>query len=94
MQPVPCLGVVRHPFEAASAVGFGAMQDGVNEDGSRRLFVEADAVVADAEAEFAGVALQLLDVAFAGAGEAIESGENAHGGLAVDAAHVGRWLAG
>jgi hypothetical protein len=35
------------------------MQNGVNEDGSGRLFVEADAVVADAEAEFAGVALQL-----------------------------------
>ena len=44
------------------------MQDGVNEDGSGRLFVEADAVVADAEAEFAGVSLQLLDVALAGAG--------------------------
>jgi hypothetical protein len=36
------------------------MQNGVNEDGSGQLFVEADAVIADAEAEFAGVALQLL----------------------------------
>jgi len=53
---------VRNPSDlplAVSAVGFGAMQNGVNEDGSGRLFVEADAVVADAEAEFAGVALQL-----------------------------------
>jgi hypothetical protein len=36
------------------------MQDGVNEDGSGRLFVEADAVVADAEAEFAGISLQFF----------------------------------
>ncbi len=32
----------------------------------RRLLVEADVVVADAEAEFAGVASQLLHVAFSG----------------------------
>ncbi len=65
------------------------MQNGVNEDGSGRLFVEADAVVADAKAEFAGVALQLLDVALASAGEAIESGENAHGSLAVEVGESG-----
>jgi hypothetical protein len=47
-------------FEGNSAVGFGAMQDGVNEDGTGRPFVEANAIVADAEAEFAGVSLELL----------------------------------
>ena len=39
-------------FERCSAVGFGAMEDGMDEECSGRFFVEADAVVTDAEAEF------------------------------------------
>ena len=65
------------------------MADGVDDEGVLRLFGEADAVVADAEAEFFGVALQLLDVALAGLGEAVEGGENPHGVGAVDAADIG-----
>jgi hypothetical protein len=71
------------------AVGFGAVADGVDDEGVLRFFGEADAVVADAEAKLFGVALQLLDVAFSGLGEAVEGGENAHGGGAVDAADIG-----
>ena len=76
---------------SGSAVGFGAVPYGVDDEGVLRLFGEADAVVADAEPEFFGVALELLDIAFAGLGEAVEGGENPHGRLAVDAAHVGAY---
>lgn len=53
------------------------------------FFGEADAVVADAESQLARVSLQLLDVAVARLGEAVETGEDAHGGVAVDAADIG-----
>src|SRR5471030_2016860 len=46
-------------------VGFGAMPYGVDDEGVVGFFGEADAVVADAEPEFFGVALQLLDVSLA-----------------------------
>ena len=38
---------------ARSAVGFGAVQDGVNVERAGRVFDEADAVVADAQAQLA-----------------------------------------
>ena len=44
------------------AVGFGAVADGVDDEGVVGFFGEADAVVADAEAKLFGVALELLDV--------------------------------
>ncbi len=65
------------------------MQDGVNVECAGRVLDEADAVIADAQAQIVGVAFELLDVALAGTGEAVQRGEDAHGGLAVDAAHVG-----
>ena len=65
------------------------MQDGVNVEGAGRVLDEADAIVADAQTQIVGVAFELLDVALAGAGEAVQRGENAHGGVAVDAAYVG-----
>ena len=71
------------------AVGFGAMPYGVDDEGVLGLFGEADAVVADAEPKLFGVALQLLDVALAGLGEAVERGENPHGVGAVDAPDIG-----
>ena len=40
------------------AVGFGAVADGVNDEGVLRLFGEADAVVSDAEPELFGVAFK------------------------------------
>ena len=46
------------------------MQNGVDMECSGRALGKAYAVVADAEAQHFGVALQLLDVAFAGASEA------------------------
>lgn len=71
-----------------SAVGFAAMKDSVNAESVRILFGEADAVVADAQAQFAGLSLELLHIAFAGLSKAVQRGEDAHGSLAVDAAHV------
>jgi len=65
------------------------MQRGMDEKRSGRFLGEADAVIADAEAEFAEVSLQFPDVALAGAGKAIQRGKDAHGGFAVDAAHIG-----
>jgi hypothetical protein len=53
------------------------------------FFSEAEAVIADAEAQLSGLSLKLLDVALAGLGEAMERGEDAHGGVAVETADVG-----
>jgi len=52
------------------------VQDGVNVECAGRVLDEADAVVADAQAQIVGVALELLDIALAGAGEVVERGEN------------------
>ena len=49
------------------------MLDGGDVQGIAEV-VEADAVVADAQAQIVGVAFELLDVALAGAGEAVERG--------------------
>jgi hypothetical protein len=43
------------------------VQDGVNVESAGRVLDEADAVVADAQAQIVGVAFELLDVALAGA---------------------------
>jgi hypothetical protein len=42
-----------------------------------------------AQSQLASVAFELLDVALAGAGEAIQCGEDAQGGVPLDAAHIG-----
>jgi hypothetical protein len=55
--------------ERASAVGFLAMEDRMDAQGAARFFGEADAVVADAKAQLAGLSLELLDVALVGLGE-------------------------
>jgi hypothetical protein len=56
------------------AVGFGTVPYGVDVEGVLGVFSEADAVVSYAESKFAGVSLQLLDVAFSGLGEAMAGG--------------------
>ena len=61
----------------------------MDDEGVVGLFGEADAVVSDAEAKLFGVALELLDIALAGLGEAVEGGENPHGVGAVDAERKG-----
>jgi len=47
---------------ARLVVGFGAVSYRVDDEGVMWFFGEADAVVSDAEAEFFGVSLALLDV--------------------------------
>ena len=53
------------------------MTDGMNAEGVIRFFGEADAVVADTEAQLAGLSLELLDVALASLGEAKKCGKDA-----------------
>jgi hypothetical protein len=72
-----------------SAIGFLAMTDGMNAEGVIRFFGEADAVVADTEAQLAGLSLELLDVALASLGEAKKCGKDAHGGVAIETTDVG-----
>jgi len=79
-------------FEPGSAVGFAAMEDAPDFEGVGDVDEEKP-VVGDAEPEFVAP-LKRLHVALAGAGEAVERGENAHGSLAVDAAHIGLGLLG
>jgi hypothetical protein len=52
------------------------MADGMDAQGVVRFSGEADAVVADAEAQLAGLSLELLDVALASLGEVKERGED------------------
>ena len=60
-----------------SSVGFSAVFDGGDVEGVA-VVVEADAVVADAEAELGRLdVLEALYVAFAGGGEVGQSAENA-----------------
>ena len=61
----------------------------MDDEGVVGFFGEAEAVVADAEPQLFGVALQLLDVALASLGEAVQGGQNPHGVGAVDAADIG-----
>jgi hypothetical protein len=77
------------PERIPSAVSILAMVDGMDAEGVVGFFGKADAVVADAEAQLAGLSLELLDVALARVGEAQECGEDAHGGVAVETADVG-----
>src|SRR5258708_36135133 len=72
-----------------SAVGLAAMEDGVDAESVGMLFGEAHAVVADAQAQFAGLSLEFLHIAFAGLSEAVQRGEDANSGLAIDKANVG-----
>jgi hypothetical protein len=65
------------------------MADGVDAQGVVRFSREADGVVTDAKAQFAGLSMELLDVALASLGEAKERGGNAHSGVAVETADVG-----
>src|SRR5947209_16944058 len=73
----------------ASAVGFLAMTDTMDAQGTGRFFGEADAVVADAETQLGGLPLELFDIALVGLGEAMERFEDAHGGVAVETADIG-----
>ena len=60
----------------------------MDEQGVGRFFGKADAVIADAEPQLAGVALQLLDVALACLRKTVESGEDTHGSVPIDLANV------
>jgi hypothetical protein len=60
----------------ALAVGLAAMENGVDAESVGLLFGEAHAVFADAQAQFAGLS------------EAVQRGEDAHSGLAIDTANV------
>src|SRR5437867_12885209 len=72
-----------------SAVGFLAMTDRMDVQGTGRFFGEADAVVADAETQLGGLPLELFDIALVGLGEAMERLEDAPGGVAVETADIG-----
>ena len=65
------------------------MSDGMYEKSFGRFFGESDAIIADAEPQFAGIALQLLDIAFAGLGKAVESRQDPHRSVAVDPPDIG-----
>jgi len=60
------------------------MTDGMNVQSVVGFFGEANSVIADAEAQFAGLSLELLDIALACLGETKERGEDAHGGVTVE----------
>jgi len=84
-------GLVRDGFEvcSGSAVDFAAVLDGEDEDGIA-VVVEADAVVADAEAHLWRLnVLKALYVAFAGGEIAGDGVQNAQGCVLVDGAQVG-----
>lgn len=66
------------------------MQDGVNVNSAGRVFDEADSVVADPQTQLASFSLKPLNIAIAGASEAIQRREYAHGRLAVDTSHIAR----
>jgi len=65
------------------------MADGMDAQGVVRFCGEADAVVADAEAQLAGLSLEFFEVALARFGEAKERAEDAHGSIAIETADVG-----
>jgi len=74
-----------NPKRIRSAVGLAAMKNTSNLDSLRSGADEEEPVVADAKPEFFS-SLECLYVAFAGIREAIQGGENAHGGGLVQAA--------
>ena len=65
------------------------MADGMDAQGVVRLLGEADAIVADTKAQLARLSLELFNVALASLGKAVQHGENAHGGVPIQAANVG-----
>ncbi len=64
------------------------MADGMDAQSVSRPCTEPHAEVADAKAHLAGPPLELLDIAFASLGEALERSADAHRSLAVQAADV------
>ena len=64
------------------------MTNGMDAERVRGVFGEAQAAVADTQAQFAGFSLKLLDIAFARLGETVERIEDTHGHLAVQTADV------
>jgi hypothetical protein len=69
-----CILAVANGMDAQRVVGF---------------FGETHAVIAHAKAQLANLSLQLLDVPLASLGEAMDGKEDAHGGVAVEAADGG-----
>lgn len=65
------------------------MTDGVDKKDIAGFLGKADAVVADPKAQFAGLSPELLNVTLAGLSEAMECGEEAHSGVAVETADIG-----
>jgi hypothetical protein len=56
------------------------VQDGVDAEGARRVFVETDPVISHTQTQLGRInVLKFLHVAFAGSTESIEGGENTHG---------------
>ena len=70
------------------------MADGMNAQDGAGFVGETDAVVADAEAQLAGLSLELFHIAFAGLCKPMERGKDAHGGGPVQAANVGAGVHG
>ena len=64
------------------------MAYGMDAQSVSRPCTEPHAEVADAKAHLAGPPLELLDIAFASLGEALERSADAHRSLAVEAADV------
>jgi len=82
------------PRDYESAVRFFAVLDGEDAE-ELSIGAEEEAVIAEPEAEFAGVlALQGFDVTLARNGKAIKAVENAHGGIAVERTDVSAGLVG
>jgi uncharacterized OsmC-like protein len=71
-----------------SSVGFATMEDGVNAENVGMFFGKTHAVVANAQAKFAGLSPELFHIAFTGCSKAVQRSQDAHCGLAIDAAHV------
>ncbi len=70
-------------------VGVLAVLDGVDAQGVRVLFGEADAMIAYTKAFLASLALELFDVAQAVLGQPVERQENVPGDVLRDGADVG-----
>jgi hypothetical protein len=64
------------------------MTDGMNAQGVAGFFGEADAIVANAEAQFAGLSLELSHITLAGLRKPVERGKDTHGGVSIQAANV------
>lgn len=78
----------------ASAAGVLAMADGMNVEDIARFFGEAGAVVANAKAKLAGLALELFHITFADLCKPMERGKDTHSGVPIQAANVGAGVLG